>query len=166
MEAIVGPQGPDHWDKMGMRSALEALRSDAGEDMVLERNYFIEEILPNAVLRSLTDDEMTEYRRPFTTPGESRRPTLTWVRQIPIDGEPADVHAAAASYADWLATSTLPKLFLRAEPGAILSGDAMIETVRAWPELTEVAISGIHFVQEDSPDEIGRAIAQWMTANP
>lgn len=162
MEAIVGPQGRDHWDKMGMRAALEALRSDAGETMVLQDNYFIEEILPNAILRTLSDEEMAEYRRPFTAPGESRRPTLAWVRQIPIDGQPADVNAAATAYADWLATSDVPKLFLKAEPGAILADDSLLDSVRAWPALTETTVAGIHFVQEDSPDEIGRAIADWI----
>jgi haloalkane dehalogenase len=162
MEAIVAPQGRDHWDKMGMGSALEALRSKAGETMVLQNNYFIEEILPKAVLRKLSDDEMAEYRRPFADPGEGRRPTLTWPRQIPIDGEPADVHAIATEYADWLGKSKVPKLFLKAEPGAILANDRLINLVRGWPALTEKTVAGIHFVQEDSPDEIGRAIADWI----
>jgi haloalkane dehalogenase len=162
MEAIVAPQGRDHWDSMGMRSALEALRTDAGETMVLQDNYFIEQILPNAVLRTLSDEEMAEYRRPFREPGEGRRPTLTWPRQIPIDGEPADVSAAAAAYAEWLGTSDVPKLFLKAEPGAILTNDSLVGLVRGWPALTEKTVAGVHFVQEDSPDEIGRAIVDWM----
>jgi haloalkane dehalogenase len=162
MEAIVAPQGWDHWDKMGKREALEALRSEAGEKMILQDNYFIEEILPNAILRTLSDEEMAEYRRPFAEPGEGRRPTLTWPRQIPIEGEPADVSAIAADYADWLGASDVPKLFLKAEPGAILANDALVNLVRGWPALTEVTVRGIHFVQEDSPDEIGRAIVGWM----
>jgi haloalkane dehalogenase len=162
MEAIVAPQGRDHWDKMGMRSALEALRSEAGEEMVLQNNYFIEEILPKAILRKLSDKEMAEYRRPFAEPGEGRRPTLTWPRQIPVAGEPADVHAIATEYADWLGKSNVPKLFLKAEPGAILTNDTLINLVRSWPALTEKTVAGIHFVQEDSPDEIGQAIADWM----
>ena len=125
MEAIVGPQSWEHWDKFGMRPALQALRSEAGEAMVLRDNYFIEKILPKAILRTLSDEEMAEYRRPFAEPGEGRRPTLTWPRQIPIDGEPADVTAIAAAYADWLATSTVPKLWLKAEPGGILAGGAV-----------------------------------------
>jgi haloalkane dehalogenase len=164
MEAIVAPQGRDHWDKMGMRAALEALRSEAGETMVLRDNYFIEEILPNAILRTLSDEEMAEYRRPFSEPGEGRRPTLTWPRQIPIEGEPADVSAIATAYADWLGTSNVPKLFLKAEPGAILANDSLVNLVRGWPGITEVMVAGIHFVQEDSPDEIGRAIVSWMGA--
>jgi haloalkane dehalogenase len=162
MEAIVAPQGQDHWDTMGMRQALEAIRSAAGDDMVLKDNYFIEEILPKAILRKLSDEEMTEYRKPFTEPGESRRPTLTWPREIPIEGEPADVSAIAADYADWLASSDVPKLFLKAEPGAILASDRLVNLVRGWPALTEKTVSGIHFVQEDSPDEIGHAIADWI----
>lgn len=165
MEAIVAPQGRDHWDSMGMREALEAIRSDAGDDMVLKNNYFIEEILPNAILRELSDAEMAEYRRPFSEPGEGRRPTLTWPREIPIDGEPADVSAIAADYADWLAASDIPKLFLKAEPGAILTNDRLVNLVRGWPALTEKTVAGIHFIQEDSPDEIGRAVADWMQAS-
>ena len=162
MEAIVAPQGADHWDSMGMRHALEAIRSDAGDEMVLQNNYFIEEILPNAVRRELSEEEMTEYRRPFAEPGESRRPTLTWPREIPIDGEPADVNAIAAEYADWLATSDVPKLFFKVEPGAVLTLDRLVQLVRGWPALTEKTVAGIHFVQEDSPDEIGQTIASWM----
>jgi haloalkane dehalogenase len=162
MEAIVAPQGADHWDSMGMRHALEAIRSDAGDEMVLQNNYFIEEILPNAIRRELSEEEMTEYRRPFAEPGESRRPTLTWPREIPIDGEPADVNAIAAEYADWLATSDVPKLFFKVEPGAVLTLDRLVQLVRGWPTLTEKTVAGIHFVQEDSPDEIGQTIASWM----
>ena len=147
-----------------MRPALEALRSEAGEAMVLQNNYFIEQILPNAILRKLSDDEMAAYRRPFAAPGEGRRPTLTWPRQIPVEGEPADVNAIATEYADWLGTSNVPKLFLKAEPGAILTNDTLVSLVRGWPALTEKTVAGIHFVQEDSPGEIGQAIAGWMGA--
>jgi haloalkane dehalogenase len=107
---------------------------------------------------------MTEYRRPYTTPGEDRRPTLTWPRQIPIEGEPADVHEVVAAYAEWLATSDFPKLFFKVEPGAILTNHKLLAAVRAWPNLTELTVKGIHFVQEDSPHEIGGAIADWITA--
>jgi haloalkane dehalogenase len=145
-----------------MGAALEALRSEAGEEMVLRDNFFIEKILPNAIVRKLSDEEMAEYRRPFVEPGEGRRPTLTWPREIPVEGKPADVSAIAAAYADWLGKSNVPKLFLKAEPGAILANDRLVNLVRGWPALTEKAVAGIHFVQEDSPDEIGRAIATWM----
>jgi len=130
--------------------------------MVLRDNFFVERILPKAILRSLSGEEMAEYRRPFAEPGEGRRPTLTWPRQIPIEGEPADVAAIAAAYADWLATSSVPKLFVKAEPGGILTGGAVLDFARRLPAQTEVTVSGIHFVQEDSPDEIGRAIVGWM----
>jgi len=162
MEAIVQPQGWDHWDTLNMRPALKALRSDAGEAMVLQDNFFIEKILPGAILRALSDDEMAEYRRPFAEPGEARRPTLTWPREIPIEGEPADVTAIAAAYADWLATSNVPKLFVKAQPGLLLAGGANLDFARRLPAQTEVTVAGLHFVQEDSPDEIGRAIAGWM----
>jgi haloalkane dehalogenase len=162
MEAIVRPQGWDHWDNMNMRPFLQALRSGSGEMMVLQDNFFIEKILPGAILRTLSAEEMAEYRRPFAEPGEGRRPTLTWPREIPIEGEPPDVAQIVANYAEWLATSDLPKLFLKAEPGALLGGGANLDTVRAWPAQTEVTVAGVHFLQEDSPDEIGRAIAGWM----
>ena len=162
MEAIVQPQGWDHWDVMNMRPFLEALRSEAGEKLVLQENFFIEKILPGAVLRTLSTEEMTEYRRPFAEPGEGRRPTLTWPREIPIEGEPADTTAIVGAYADWLATSDVPKLFLKAEPGALLGGGANLDTVRKWPAQIEVTVKGVHFIQEDSPDEIGHAIADWM----
>jgi haloalkane dehalogenase len=141
---------------------LQALRSEAGEAMILRDNLFVEQFIPKAVLRTLSVEEMAEYRRPFAEPGEGRRPTLTWPRQIPIEGEPADVAAIAAAYADWLATSSVPKLFVKAEPGGILTGGAVLDFARRLPAQTEVTVSGIHFVQEDSPDEIGRAIVGWM----
>jgi haloalkane dehalogenase len=162
MEAIAGPQHWDHWDKFGMRAALQALRSDAGEAMVLQENFFIEHILPKAILRTLSTEEMAEYRRPFADPGEGRRPTLTWPRQIPLDGDPADVAAIAAAYSEWLASSSVPKLFIKAEPGGILADGPLVDLVRSFPAQTEVTVAGVHFVQEDSPDEIGRAIADWM----
>src|SRR5246127_3925356 len=165
MEAMVGRQYWDHWDKFKMRPVLEALRSEAGEQMVLQDNFFIEKVLPGAILRKLSDAEMAEYRRPFKEPGEGRRPTLTFPREIPIDGEPADVRAIATEYAAWLGTSDVPKLFLKAEPGAILASDRLVNLVRGWPALTEKKVAGIHFVQEDSPDEIGRAVAGWMGAS-
>jgi haloalkane dehalogenase len=162
MEAILRSQGWDHWDNANMRPALRALRSEAGEEMVLRDNFFIEQILPKAILRTLSADEMAEYRRPFAELGEGRRPMLTWVRQIPIEGAPADVntivaaYADLAAYADWLARSDVPKLFVKAEPGANL------DFARGLPAQTEATVAGVHYVQEDSRDEIGRAIAGWM----
>src|SRR5262249_32466748 len=121
MEAIVQPQAWDHWDKLNMRPVLKALRSRAGEAMVLKDNFFIEQILPTAALPTPPAEEMPESRRPFAAPGEGRRPTLTWPRQIPIEGEPADVATIASAYADWLATSRVPKLFVKAEPGLLVA---------------------------------------------
>jgi haloalkane dehalogenase len=162
MEAILRPQGWDHWDNANMGPALRALRSEAGEEMVLRDNFFIEQILPKAILRTLSADEMAAYRRPFAEPGEGRRPTLTFVRQIPIEGEPADVNKIVSAYADWLAKSDVPKLFLKAEPGLLVAGGANLDFARKLPAQTEVTIAGVHYVQEDSPDQIGRAIAGWM----
>src|SRR5262245_41737246 len=164
MEAILKPQAWDHWDKLNMRPALKALRSEAGEEMVLRENFFVERILPGAILRTLSAEEMAEYRRPFSEPGEGRRPTLTWPRQIPIDGKPPDVAAIVAASADWLSTSRVPKLFFKAEPGAILANAEDLAFIRRLPAPTEVKVAGRHYVQEDSPDEIGRAIADWMRA--
>ena len=162
MEAIVRPQGWDHWDKINLRPALQALRSKAGEVMVLRDNFFIEKILPGAVLRTLSAEEMGQYRRPFAEPGEGRRPTLTWPRQIPIDGEPPDVTAIVAASADWLSKSDVPKLFFKAEPGAILANEDDLAFIRRLPALTEMTVAGRHYVQEDSPDEIGRAVSGWI----
>ena len=161
MEAVVRPW--DHWDQLGprFRSVQQALRSEAGEEMILRDNYFVEQVLPARVLRPLSVEEMAEYRRPFAEPGEARRQTLTWPREMPIEGEPADVVAIVAAYADWLATSDVPKLFVRAEPGSILAG-ANLDFVRGWPAQAEVTVAGLHFVQENSPDEIGKAIVEWM----
>jgi len=164
MEAIVQPQGWDHWDNLNARPILKALRSEDGEAMVLQGNFFIEQILPKAILRTLSDEEMAEYRRPFAEPGEGRRPTLTWPREIPIEGEPTDVSAIAAAYADWLASSNAPKLFVKAEPGLLVAGGANLDFARRLPAQTEVTVPGLHFLQEDSPNEIGRAIASWMQA--
>jgi len=149
---------------MNLRSVLQALRSDAGEAMVLRDNFFVEQILPKAILRTLSGEEMAEYRRPFAEPGEGRRPTLTFVRQIPIEGEPADVAAIVAAYAEWLATSDVPKLFVKGEPGALLAGGANLDFACRLPKQTEMTVAGVHYLQEDSPDEIGRAIAGWMRA--
>jgi len=160
MEAIVRPVSWAEWPDAA-RKIFQGFRSEAGEAMVLEQNVFVERVLPASVLRGLTDAEMEVYRRPFREPGEGRRPTLTWPRQIPIDGEPAEVVEIVQSYADWLAASPVPKLFVNAEPGAILTGPQR-EFCRSWPNQTEVTVKGSHFVQEDSPDEIGRAVAEWL----
>ena len=160
MEAIVRPLRWEEWPPQA-RSIFEGLRSAAGEEMVLEKNLFVEAVLPASVIRTLTAEEMAEYRRPFAEPGEARRPTLTWPRQIPIGGEPVEVLEIVADYADWLATSDVPKLLVVAHPGAILVG-GQLEFCRRWPNQREVTVAGSHFLQEDSPDAIGLAIAAWL----
>ncbi len=164
MEAIVRPiAGWDDWPEAARR-IFQGLRSPAGEEMILEKTLFVEAVLSGSILRKLDDAEMAVYRRPFLQAGEDRRPTLSWPRQIPIAGEPADVTAIAERYADWLQGSdSLPKLFINAEPGAILTG-ANREFCRSWPNQQEVTVKGSHFLQEDSPDEIGSAVAKWRSA--
>ncbi len=162
MEGIVAPAEWENWPDSA-RAIFQALRSDAGEEMILTKNLFIEAILPNAILRDLTEAEMVEYRRPFATVGEDRRPTLTWPRQIPLGGEPADVVQIVRDYGAWLQGSDLPKLFINADPGSILTGAAR-DFCRSWPNQHEVTVRGSHFIQEDSPNEIGQALRDWLQA--
>jgi len=143
------------------RDVFQAIRSPAGEKLMLQDNMFVERMLPGSILRTLSDDEMAEYRRPFLKPGEDRRPTLSWPRQIPIEGEPADVAAVAADYAAWLKVSDVPKLFINAEPGMLLTGSSR-EFCRTWLNQTELTVKGLHFIQEDSPVEIGEALASFV----
>ena len=159
MEGIVRPVTWDEWPEAA-RPVFQGFRSEAGEAMVLDKNLFVERVLPGSVLRDLTEDEMNVYRRPFLNPGEDRRPTLTWPRQIPIEGEPQDVHEIVAGYSDWICSSDIPKLFINAEPGAILVGPQR-EFCRAWKNQQEVTVKGNHFLQEDSPGEIGNTIEKW-----
>jgi haloalkane dehalogenase len=160
MEAIVRPVALAEWPEAA-RKVFVGMRSPAGDEMVLKNNVFIERILPGSIVRKLSDTEMNAYRKPYLDPGESRRPMLTWPRQIPIDGEPADVTAIVKAYGNWLTESTLPKLFVNADPGAILIGPQR-EFCRQWPNQREVTVTGSHFIQEDSPHEIGGAIAEWL----
>ena len=160
MEAIVQSLTWEQWPDAATR-IFQGFRSDAGEKMILENNLFVERVLPGSVLRELTDAEMEAYRAPYLEPGESRRPTLTWPREIPLDGEPADVAAAVDAYSAWLSDCEVPKLFVNAEPGAILVGSQR-EFCRSWRNQTEIAARGSHFPQEDSPDVIGAALADWL----
>lgn len=162
MEAIVQPMSWAQWPDAA-RDIFQAFRSEAGEDMVLDSNVFVEAVLPGSVLRTLTDEEMDAYRAPYREPGESRRPTLTWPREVPIEGEPTDVTQIVTDYGQWLSSSPVPKLFVNAEPGAILTGTQR-EFARSWPNQQEVTVPGIHFIQEDSAEAIGVAIADWYTA--
>ena len=159
MEAIVRPVTWEEWPEAAT-PIFQAFRSSAAEEMVIEKNLFVEAVLPGSILRKLSDDEVAEYRRPFRD-AEHRRPTLTWPREIPIEGEPADVVEIVADYANWLAGSDIPKLFFDADPGAILKG-AQRDFCCNWPNQTEIQVAGIHFIQEDSPHEIGEAIAGWL----
>jgi haloalkane dehalogenase len=161
MEGIVKPVVWADWPAAAT-DIFKGFRSDAGESIVLEKNMFVERVLPGSVLRALTEEEMAVYRRPFQNSGEERRPTLTWPRQIPIEGEPANVCQIVEEYAAWLAETDIPKLFVNADPGAILTGPQR-EFCRTFKNQTEVTVPGIHFISEDSPDEIGAAIAAWRS---
>jgi haloalkane dehalogenase len=160
METIVRRLTWDEWPE-DARSIFQAMRSAAGEEMVLEKNLFVERILPASILRDLAEDEMEGYRIPFREPGEGRRPTLAWPRELPIDSEPADVVEIVSGSAEWLSKTMIPKLFINGEPGSILTGTQR-EFCRTWPRQREVTVQGIHFLQEDSPHEIGRALAEWV----
>ena len=160
MEGIVTPVTWADWPE-NARRVFQGFRSESGEEMVLTKNLFVEGVLPNAIMRKLTDEERAEYRKPFANPGEDRRPTLSWPRQIPIEGRPADVVKVVEEYSRWLASSDVPKLFVNADPGSILVGRQR-EVCRGWPNQTEVTVKGTHFIQEDSPDEIGKAVADFV----
>jgi haloalkane dehalogenase len=160
MEAIVRPLTWAEWPD-NARKVFQGMRSPAGEELVLQKNVFVERILPASIIRTLSDEEMDVYRTPYREPGESRRPTLQWPREIPVDGEPADVVEIVETYGRWLARSQVPKLFVNADPGSILVG-APREFCRRWPNQDEVTVKGIHFIQEDSPLEIGQAIRSFV----
>jgi haloalkane dehalogenase len=158
MEAIVMPITWDDWPESA-RGIFQGFRSAKGEDLVLERNMFVEAVLPSSILRDLTEDEMAAYRAPFDTP-DNRQPTLNWPRQIPIEGEPPHMVELVAAYGAFMAGSEIPKLFVNADPGSILVGRQR-EFCRSWPNQAEVTVKGLHFLQEDSPREIGQAVAAW-----
>ena len=162
MEGIVRPVNWTDWPESA-RGIFQAFRSAKGEDLILNRNMFVEGVLPSAVIRDLTEEEMAHYRAPFSNP-DDRQPTLNWPRQIPIDGEPAEMVRLVEAYGSFLEGSTgLPKLFINAEPGSILVGPQR-DYCRSWPNQSEVTVKGDHFIQEDSPEEIGRAVAAWLQA--
>ena len=160
MEAIVTPLTWADWPE-NARRVFQGFRSESGEEMILEKNMFIERVLPNSIIRRLSEEEMAAYRKPFARPGEDRRPTLTWPRMIPIEGEPADMVKVVENYGAWLAEADVPKLFINADPGSILVGRQR-ELCRTWLNQTEVTVKGRHFLQEDSPDELGHALADFV----
>ena len=158
MEAIVMPMNWEDWPESA-RGIFQGFRSPKGEDLVLERNMFVEAVLPSSIIRDLSDEEMAAYRAPFNSP-EHRQPTLNWPRQIPINGEPPHMVELVDAYAAFMANTDIPKLFINADPGSILVGKQR-DFCRTWPNQTEVTVKGLHFVQEDSPQEIGQAVAAW-----
>ncbi len=162
MEGLVVPLAWDEWPEAA-RGIFQAFRSAAGEDLVLNKNVFVENVLPKSILRKLTAEEMDAYRAPFREPGEARRPTLSWPRQLPIDGEPREVCDIVTRYAAWLASSPVPKLYVDGDPGMIMTG-RMRAIARAWPNTTVATVKGLHFLQEDSPGEIAAAIRAWLPA--
>ena len=161
MEGIPGPvRSWDDWNEQAI-AIFKGFRSPAGEELILEKNLFIERVLPGSILRKLTDEEMDAYRAPFAKAGEDRRPTLTWPRQIPIAGEPEDVNRIVTDYSKWLPQTDFPKLFVNAEPGAIVLDKARA-FIRSWKNVSEITVKGSHFIQEDSPHEIGAALREWL----
>ena len=164
MEAIVKEMTWEDW-RDEAKGIFQGFRSDAGESLVLEKNYFVERVLPGSIIRRLSDEEIEEYRRPFINPGEDRRPTLSWPREIPIEGQPANVCEIVNQYAEWMQTNDIPKLFINAEPGAITTG-RIRDFCRSWKNQTEVTVKGVHFIQEDSPDDVGKAISTWYKNIP
>ena len=160
MEAVAMPLS---WSDLSeqARPLFQALRSPAGERIVLEENVFIEKILPAAILRQLTEEEMDHYRQPFRNAGEDRRPILSWPRSLPLDGEPAETVKIMNAYSSWLVERDVPKLFINGEPGQIVRG-RIREAIREWSNQTEVSVKGRKLLQEDSPDEIGAAIAHFV----
>ena len=154
---------PFKWNEFPeqVRDVFRGFRSSAGEEMILRDNLFVEGLIPGAVLRKLSDVEMAEYRRPYLEPGESRRPTLTFPRQVPLDGEPADVVKIVNDYGRWLQHCDVPKLWIHGDPGAVES-KSVRDFCRTWPNQTELTVKGVHFIQEDSPQEIGEAVASFV----
>ena len=160
MEALVRPVKWSEWPDSAT-NIFKAFRSNAGEELILNKNFFVEGVLPNSIIRELNPEEMAIYREPFLRPGEDRRPTLSWPRELPIDGSPGNVNKIVSRYAKWLEKSDIPKLFINAEPGSILVGKQR-EYCRTWKNQTEVTVPGKHFLQEDSANEIGENISKWL----
>jgi len=159
MEGIVKELKWEEWNEES-RGLFQAMRSDVGEELILQKNIFIEKILTGSIIRDLSDEELEKYREPFKMPGEDRRVMLSWPRQIPIEGEPENVCKIVSEYSDWMSKNNIPKLFINAEPGAIIQG-VVRDFCRTWNNQSEITVKGIHFIQEDSPNEIGSAIRKW-----
>ena len=162
MEAIVAPLSWDDWPE-NARNIFQLMRSEAGEELVLEKNIFVERILLNDSAEGFSEEEKAEYIRPFKEAGEDRRPTLTWPRQIPVDGEPQAVIDEVIKNGEFHKDSNIPKLFINADPGSILTGKQR-EFVRSWNNLKETTVKGNHFIQEHSPSEIGEALKEFISS--
>ena len=160
MEAIVRPVKWNEWPDSAT-NIFQAFRSNAGEELILNKNIFIEGVLPNSIIRNLDEEEMEAYRKPFLKSGEDRRPSLSWPREIPIENEPKNVTKIVSRYSKWLENTEIKKLFINADPGSILVGKQR-EFCRTWKNQTEITVKGKHFIQEDSPDDIGKAIKDWI----
>ena len=162
METIIKSASWDEWPA-NARDIFQGFRTPGtGEQLILDQNMFVEGVLPGAMLHQLTPEEMDAYRAPFREPAH-RLPTLVWPREIPIDGEPADVVELVNGYDRWLASSDdVPKLLLTFEPGAIMS-EPVVRWCRANVAALEVvpAGQGVHFVQEDEPESIASIVREW-----
>ncbi|MDG2002076.1 MAG: haloalkane dehalogenase [Novosphingobium sp.] len=159
MESIVQPVKIDPTTKHA--TSASGIRTEQGEIMMLENNAFVEQRMPMSIIRTLSEPEMDEYRRPFRNPGEDRRPTLSWPRQVPLASQPNEVTPIVEDYGNWLSASDTPKLLVKAEPGVLIKGPAY-DFCRSWPNQREVEVAGLHFIQEDSPDAIGKALADFV----
>ena len=160
MEGVVQRLDWSEWPEAATE-IFHTFRSEAGEEVVLKKNIFVEGVLPNSIMRKLTNEEMDAYRAPFLEAGESRRPTLTWPRQIPLGGEPVDVCETVDQYGAYMKDADMPKLFIAGDPGMIMNGTPG-EFARSWKNTSEATVKGLHFLQEDSPDEIAAAVTDWL----
>lgn len=162
METVVRPmRSTDRSESFNKTFGM--LRSEAGREKVLKENFFVERILPGSVLRKLTDAEMDAYRAPFASE-KSRIPTWVFPNEIPIDGQPPDVHADIWEIGDKVARASIPTLLLTFEPGAIMGPVEIAWCMDTFPNLTvEHMGEGIHFVQEDQPEAIGKTISNWLS---
>ncbi|MDT8399337.1 MAG: haloalkane dehalogenase [Pseudomonadales bacterium] len=162
MEAILRPRSFPQTPEP-TQGPFATFRSPAGEQAVLQNNVFVEQLLIGGLGYYLSEADKAEYRRPYLTPGESRRPTLEWPRELPLGGKPADTQELVMSYTEWLhSDSRIPKLFVRANPGAILANQMLLDYVREFKNQKEVMVYGSHYVQEMSPHAVGRALAEWL----
>ena len=162
MEALLMPLT---WDVFSdeFENIFQTFRTPgAGYDLIVNKNFFVEQILPGGILRNLTEEEMNQYREPYKI-AESRKPVWVWPNEIPIDGKPADVHKIVTDYNIWLQETELPKILFFADPGAITNASVVDWSEANLKNLETVDLGqGIHYLQEDHPEAIGRALANWI----